>query len=113
LANYSGTAGNDLLVGTTANDTFNPLTGRDTIVGGGGLDALLLNWTGLLVNGGVDTIWAGPAGTFSGLLAMGDGASSSLQFTAITQLNTLQTQLQASYQTINLLQSLSLANYLK
>jgi flagellar hook-associated protein 3 FlgL len=33
--------------------------------------------------------------------------------TAITQLNTLQTQLQASYQTINLLQSLSLANYLK
>ena len=33
--------------------------------------------------------------------------------TAITQLNTLQTQLQASYQTINVLQSLSLANYLK
>jgi flagellar hook-associated protein 3 FlgL len=33
--------------------------------------------------------------------------------TAITQLNTLQTQLQASYQTINILQSLSLANYLK
>lgn len=33
--------------------------------------------------------------------------------TAITQLNTLQTQLQASYQTINLLQSLSLSNYLK
>jgi flagellar hook-associated protein 3 FlgL len=33
--------------------------------------------------------------------------------TAITQLNTLQTQLQASYQTINLLQSLSLVNYLK
>jgi len=31
---------------------------------------------------------------------------------AITQLNTLQTQLQASYQTINVLQSLSLANYL-
>ena len=33
--------------------------------------------------------------------------------TAITQLNTLQTQLQASYQTINLLQGLSLVNYLK
>jgi flagellar hook-associated protein 3 FlgL len=33
--------------------------------------------------------------------------------TAITQLNTLQTQLQASYQTINILQSLSLANYLR
>jgi flagellar hook-associated protein 3 FlgL len=33
--------------------------------------------------------------------------------TAITQLNTLQTQLQASYQTINVLQSLSLANYMK
>jgi flagellar hook-associated protein 3 FlgL len=33
--------------------------------------------------------------------------------TAITQLNTLQTQLQASYQTINALQSMSLANYLK
>jgi flagellar hook-associated protein 3 FlgL len=33
--------------------------------------------------------------------------------TAITQLNTLQTQLQASYQTINILQSLSLSNYLK
>jgi flagellar hook-associated protein 3 FlgL len=33
--------------------------------------------------------------------------------TAITELNTLQTQLQASYQTINVLQSLSLANYLK
>ncbi|HWE75316.1 MAG TPA: hypothetical protein VG328_19305 [Stellaceae bacterium] len=33
--------------------------------------------------------------------------------TAITQLNTLQTQLQASYQTINILQSLSLANYMK
>jgi flagellar hook-associated protein 3 FlgL len=33
--------------------------------------------------------------------------------TAITQLNTLQTQLQASYQTINALQSLSLVNYLK
>ncbi len=33
--------------------------------------------------------------------------------TAITQLNSLQTQLQASYQTINMLQGLSLANYLK
>lgn len=33
--------------------------------------------------------------------------------TAITQLNTLQTQLQASYQTINVLQSLTLANYMK
>jgi flagellar hook-associated protein 3 FlgL len=33
--------------------------------------------------------------------------------TAITQLNTLQTQLQASYQTMNVLQSLSLANYMK
>jgi flagellar hook-associated protein 3 FlgL len=33
--------------------------------------------------------------------------------TAITQLNTLQTQLQASYQTINILQSLSLANYMR
>jgi flagellar hook-associated protein 3 FlgL len=33
--------------------------------------------------------------------------------TAITQLNTLQTQLQASYQTINMLQGLSLVNYLK
>lgn len=33
--------------------------------------------------------------------------------TAITQLNTIQTQLQASYQTINVLQSLSLVNYLK
>jgi flagellar hook-associated protein 3 FlgL len=33
--------------------------------------------------------------------------------TAITQLNTLQTQLQASYQTINILQSLSLSNFLK
>lgn len=33
--------------------------------------------------------------------------------TAITQLNTLQTQLEASYQTINVLQSMSLANYLK
>lgn len=32
--------------------------------------------------------------------------------TAITQLNTLQTQLEASYQTINVLQSLSLAKYL-
>jgi flagellar hook-associated protein 3 FlgL len=32
--------------------------------------------------------------------------------TAITQLNTLQTQLEASYQTINVLHSLSLANYL-
>ncbi|HEX4192435.1 MAG TPA: hypothetical protein VHY80_05025 [Stellaceae bacterium] len=33
--------------------------------------------------------------------------------TAITQLNTLQTQLQASYQTMNVLQSLSLVNYMK
>jgi flagellar hook-associated protein 3 FlgL len=33
--------------------------------------------------------------------------------TAITQLDTLQTQLEASYQTVNMLQSLSLANYLK
>jgi flagellar hook-associated protein 3 FlgL len=33
--------------------------------------------------------------------------------TAITQLNTLQTQLQASYQTINVITSLSLANFLK
>jgi flagellar hook-associated protein 3 FlgL len=33
--------------------------------------------------------------------------------TAITQLNTLQTQLQESYQTINVLQSLSLSNFLK
>jgi flagellar hook-associated protein 3 FlgL len=32
--------------------------------------------------------------------------------TAITQLNTLQTQLEASYQTINVLQSLSLSKYL-
>ncbi len=33
--------------------------------------------------------------------------------TAITQLDTLQTQLQASYQTISILQQLSLVNYLK
>lgn len=33
--------------------------------------------------------------------------------TAITQLDTLQTQIEASYQTINILQNLSLANYLK
>jgi flagellar hook-associated protein 3 FlgL len=33
--------------------------------------------------------------------------------TAITQLDTLQTQLTASYQTVNILQNLSLANYLK
>ncbi len=32
---------------------------------------------------------------------------------AITQLNTLQTQLEASYQTINILQQMSLVNYLK
>jgi flagellar hook-associated protein 3 FlgL len=32
--------------------------------------------------------------------------------TVITQLNALQTQLQASYQSINILQNLSLANYL-
>lgn len=33
--------------------------------------------------------------------------------TAITQLDSLQTQLEASYQTVNVLQNLSLANYLK
>lgn len=33
--------------------------------------------------------------------------------TAITQLDALQTQLEASYQTVNVLQNLSLANYLK
>lgn len=33
--------------------------------------------------------------------------------TAITQLNTLQTQLQASYQTVSMIQQLTLANYLK
>jgi flagellar hook-associated protein 3 FlgL len=33
--------------------------------------------------------------------------------TVITQLDTLQTQLEASYQTVNMLQNLSLANYLK
>ncbi len=33
--------------------------------------------------------------------------------TAITQLDTLQTQLEASYQTVNILQNLTLANYLK
>jgi flagellar hook-associated protein 3 FlgL len=33
--------------------------------------------------------------------------------TAITQLNTIQTQLQASYQTVNMLQQSSLVNYLK
>ncbi len=31
----------------------------------------------------------------------------------ITQLDTLQTQIEASYQTVNILQNLSLANYLK
>jgi flagellar hook-associated protein 3 FlgL len=33
--------------------------------------------------------------------------------TAITQLDTLQTQMEASYQTVNILQNLTLANYLK
>jgi flagellar hook-associated protein 3 FlgL len=33
--------------------------------------------------------------------------------TVITQLDTLQTQIEASYQTVNMLQNLSLANYLK
>jgi flagellar hook-associated protein 3 FlgL len=33
--------------------------------------------------------------------------------TVITQLNALQTQLQASYQSISVLQNLSLANFLK
>lgn len=87
MANYTGTSSNDLLIGTTADDSFNPLTGRDTVMGGGGFDMLLLDWTGLIINGGVSTISAGSAGTFSGLLAVGNGASFSLQFTDITQLN--------------------------
>ena len=87
MANYTGTTGDDLLIGTTADDSFSPLTGRDTVVGGGGFDTLLLNWTGLIINGGVSTLSAGPAGTFSGLLTVGNGASFSLQFTDITQLN--------------------------
>ena len=87
MANYTGTTGDDLLIGTTADDSFSPLTGRDTVIGGGGFDTLLLNWTGLIINGGVSTLSAGPAGTFSGLLTVGNGASFSLQFTDITQLN--------------------------
>jgi len=50
-------------------------------------------------------------------LSLAKGTISTIQqvdpATAITQLDTLQTQLQASYQTIGILQQLSLVNYIK
>lgn len=55
--------------------------------------------------------------SLSQTMSLGSTALSNLESvnpaTAITQLNTLQTQLEASYQTVNILQQTSLVNYLK
>jgi flagellar hook-associated protein 3 FlgL len=53
----------------------------------------------------------------SSTISLGSSALANIEnvnsATAITQLNTLQTQLEASYQTVNILQQSSLVNYLK
>lgn len=86
MAIFTGTTGDDTLVGGAANDQFNPLLGRDSVNGGGGFDTLTLDWSGLLVNAGVSTISAGPAGSFSGSLAVGTGSATSLLFADIEAL---------------------------
>ena len=86
MATYTGTTGNDGLVGTTADDLFLPLTGRDTVEGGGGLDLLSLDWSALLENGGGGAITA-TGNAFAGALAVGTGSGTALQFGAIRALD--------------------------
>ena len=38
--NFSGTAGNDLIIGSSGDDTINGMGGNDCIVGGGGNDTI-------------------------------------------------------------------------
>lgn len=50
MATYTGTNDSEVLTGTADDDTFIPLLGFDTVVGGGGHDALVIDYSGLLAN---------------------------------------------------------------
>jgi Ca2+-binding RTX toxin-like protein len=45
MATFTGTSGDDALIGTDFADYFYPLLGRDTVDGGGGLDRLTVNYS--------------------------------------------------------------------
>ncbi len=46
MAMITGTNGNDNLAGTTADDMFRPLLGNDTVFGNGGVDTLIVDYSG-------------------------------------------------------------------
>ena len=67
MASFTGTAGNDTLTGTTADDSFAPLLGVDLVTGGGGFDLLTVDYSALL--GIAATIQAEAGGaSFAGTL---------------------------------------------
>jgi Ca2+-binding RTX toxin-like protein len=90
LATYTGTTGNDLLTGTSADDLFLPLVGQDTVTGGAGFDSLILDWSTLTANGGNGTISAS-GGAFSGSITAGNGNASSILFSQVEALNLILT----------------------
>lgn len=46
MATITGSNGNDDLAGTTADDVFRPLLGNDTVFGNGGVDTLIVDYSG-------------------------------------------------------------------
>ncbi|MCC2634485.1 MAG: putative Ig [Ramlibacter sp.] len=61
MAIYTGTAGDDSLVGSTGDDELNGLEGNDTVRGGSGNDTLHAGWGNDYVDGGagIDTVVLG------------------------------------------------------
>jgi len=66
MATFTGTNGNDSLIGTAVDDSFQPLLGVDWVGGGAGFDLLTVNYAALL--GITATIGAESATAFSGTI---------------------------------------------
>lgn len=98
MAILTGTSGNDILAGTAANDTFQPLTGVDIANGGAGFDLLSADYSALVANGGLTVLGAAPDGSFQGTVTAGSG----LALITFTGMESLSLQLSAGSDRVEL-----------
>ncbi|MGV3511302.1 MAG: beta strand repeat-containing protein [Novosphingobium sp.] len=85
MAVYNGTNGDDTLVGTNVNDTFNPLLGVDYVDGQGGIDTLNVNYStvGASASG---YVYSDGAGGFTGYFTATNLTYNFVNFTHIEKI---------------------------
>lgn len=87
MVTFTGTTGNNSLIGTTQDDSFLPLTGQDTVSGGAGRDTLVVDWSSISANGMTGSITSEGGASFGGSLAAPVGSGTSLLFSSIEAAN--------------------------